>query len=291
MEKASVLNPANVGFMMRHSLTREKTVRSETSANLDVFVLSISQATTATFTDLYVQHAFLFFIQVGSKRVLCPIHGESIGQAGDVIVFPPESMVTLENRPVFGKEYRATGVCFPSRAIEAVFSNKHVGSESTGIQIVRDRAGESRQILDGIQATLNDSELPEPIKQHRLLEPLIWLKYCGIHLSPHGEEKPLSQVRRLIETDLSHPWRSNEVADRFAMSEATMRRWLAKSGQSFSKILLNTRLERGLCLLQTTDIPISEIAFSCGFKTPSHFSDSFKKRFRIKPSEIRKVED
>lgn len=262
----------------------------QASATSSVFVLSISQAITATFTDLYFQHTFLFFIQVGSKRVLCPINGELIGHAEDVMIFPPGAMVTMENRPVLGDDYRATGVCFPRHMIEAVFSNKKSRAESTGIQIVQASAGQSFQILNAIQATLDDTEIPEPIRQHRLLEPLIWLKYHGVYLSSH-EEEPLSKVRRLIETDLSHPWRSSEVADYFAISEATMRRWLTKSGQGFSKILQNTRLEHGLSLLQSTDIPISEIAFDCGFKTPSHFSDSFKKRFGIKPSEIRKVED
>ena len=256
----------------------------------DVSVLEISQATTATFTDLYFQHTFLFFIQVGSKRVLCPINGELIGQAEDVIIFPPGSMVTMENRPVLGKDYRATGVCFPRQMIKTVFSHPTPKSASAGIQIVSAASGQSCQILNTIQATLADTEMPEPIRHHRLLEPLIWLKSHNIHLSPHEEEKPLSKVRRLIETDLSHPWRSSEVADHFAISEATMRRWLTKSGQGFSKILQNTRLEHGLSLLQSTEIPISHIALDCGFKTPSHFSDSFKKRFGIKPSEIRKRE-
>lgn len=267
----------------------KKIDKLQASVTSSVSVLSISQATTATFTDLYFQHTFLFFIQVGSKKVLCPINGELIGHVEDVMIFPPGSMVTMENRPVLGDDYRATGVYFPRHMIETVFSNRKSKSESAGIQILQ--ASTSCQILNNIQATLNDTEIPEPIRQHRLLEPLIWLKYNDIHLSPHEEEKPLSKVRRLIETDLSHPWRSSEVANHFAISEATMRRWLTKSGQGFSKILQNTRLEHGLSLLQSTDIPISEIAFDCGFKTPSHFSDSFKKRFGIKPSEIRKVED
>ncbi len=269
----------------------KKDDEAQAGAIPDVSVLSISQATTATFTDLYFQHTFLFFIQVGSKRVLCPINGEIIGHAEDVMIFPPGSMVTMENRPVLGDDYRATGVCFPRHMIETVFSNEKLKSESTGIQILQGLIGQSFQILNTIQATLSDTEIPEPIRQHRLLEPLIWLKYNGIYLSPYEEEKPLSKVRRLIETDLSYPWRSNEVADHFAISEATMRRWLTKSGQGFSKILQNTRLEHGLSLLQSTDMPISEIAFNCGFKTPSYFSDSFKKRFGINPSEIRKAED
>lgn len=92
-------------------------------------------------------------------------------------------------------------------------------------------------------------------------------------------------------TDLSHPWRSPEIAAYFSISESTMRRWLSKSGQGFAKIFHNTRLEHGLTLLQTTNIPISAITLNYSFNTPSHFSDSFKKRFGIKPSEIRKVEE
>ncbi len=248
----------------------------------------ISQATTATFTDLYFKNTFLFFIQVGSKRVLCPVNGELTGQAGDVMVFPTGSMVTLENRPMLTERYRATGVCFPQAMISTVFAREAVPPAPTGIQVVRNRS--CRQILSMIRATLNDSELPEPIQQHRLLEPLIWLKYHGIYLTPYVEETPLSRVRQLIETDLSHPWRSHEVAEHFAMSEATLRRWLAKSGQGFAKILQNTRLEHGLSLLQSTDFPIADIALDCGFKTPSHFSESFKKRFGIQPSAIRQLE-
>lgn len=263
----------------------------DTNTAPDVSIFSISQATTATFTELYFQYTFLVFIQVGSKRVLCPINGELIGHAEDVMIFPPGSIVTLENRPVLNDDYQAIGVCFPHHMIEAVFPKKKTKAKPVGIQISQTSTDQSLHILNTIQATLKDKSLPAPIRWHRLLEPLIWLKYYGIQLSPHEDEKPLSKVRRLIETDLSHPWRSSEVADYFAISESTMRRWLAKSGQGFAKTLQNTRLEHGLNLLQSTDIPISEIAFNCGFKTPSHFSDSFRKRFGIKPSEIRKVGD
>ena len=275
----------------KHKTVDEKLDKSEVEKPVEVSILSISQATTATFTDLYFQHTFLFFIQVGSKRVICPINGELIGQKDDVMIFSPGSMVTLENRTVLNDHYRAIGVCFPKQMIKTVFSNEKSNIEPVGIQIVAGCGEQSLQVLNAIQATLNDAKLPKPIRQHRLLEPLIWLKYQGIHLSTDEEDKPLSKLRRLIETDLSHSWRSNEVAEYFAISESTMRRWLAKSGQSFSKILQNTRLEYGLSLLQSTDIPIAKIALNCGFKTSSHFSDSFRKRFGIKPSQIRKVED
>jgi transcriptional regulator GlxA family with amidase domain len=171
--------------------------------------------------------------------------------------------------------------------IDAVFADEPKAKNATDVQIVRSDRHNPNAILSLIQDNLANESLPEPIRQHRLIEPLIWLREQGIILPTTIEDEPISKVRRLIETDLSHPWMADEVAEHFAMSEATMRRWLSKTGQGFAKIMLHTRLERGLSLLQTTDDQISEIALDCGFKTPSHFSAAFRKRFEIKPKDIR----
>jgi AraC-like DNA-binding protein len=252
-----------------------------------VSIFSISQATTATFTDLYFRLTFLFFIQRGSKYVVTQSQSEMLGEEGDLMIFPPGAMVTMENRPVLNEMYRAFGVCFSHDLIEAVYGDLPNPKHATDVQIVRTENPDPNAILSLLQDTLADEDLPMSIRKHRLIEPLIWLREIGIHLPTSVQDQPISKVRRLVETDLSRPWMAADVADHFAMSEATMRRWLSKTGQSFAKILLHTRLERGLSLLQTTDAQISEIALECGFKTPSHFSDTFRKRFGIKPKDIR----
>lgn len=261
------------------------------NAQAKVSIYQITQATTATFTELYFRLTFLFFIQRGSKHVLCPTQGEIAGHEGDLIIFPPGSIVTMENRPVMNDDYRALGVCFSHDLVDAVFADLPKTNSALGVQVVRALDHNPSDILSLIQETLDNDSLPEPIKQHRLIEPLLWLRSKGFQLPTNVQDDPISQVRSLIETDLSHPWMAAEVAAHFAMSEATMRRWLSRTGQGFSKILLNTRLEHGLSLLQTTDAQVSDIALGCGFKTPSHFSDAFRKRFGIKPKDIRSAAD
>lgn len=256
-----------------------------------VSIFPITQATTATFTELYFRLTFFFFIQRGSKYVLCPTQGEVIGEEGDLMIFPPGSMVTMENRPVMEGDYRALGVCYTHDLINSVFSDLSHSDAAKGVQIVRASQHNPANILNLIQETLDNDALPDTIRDHRLLEPLLWLREQGFQLPTRVEDDPISRVRSLIETDLSRSWRAHDIADHFAMSEATMRRWLSKTGQGFAKILLHTRLEHGLSLLQTTNAPVSEIALACGFKTPSHFSDAFRKRFGIKPKEIRSNAD
>lgn len=271
---------------MQSSLS-DKNVQSSHQEMPSVSIFPISQATTATFTDLYFRLTFFFFIQRGSKRLLTPTQGEMIGEEGDLMIFPPGSMVTMENRPVLNDDYRAVGVCFSHDLVDSVYADQTTPTSALGVQILRSDTHHPADILSLIQDSVGNDSLPKAIRQHRLLEPLIWLREQGIYLPTQVQDQPISKVRSLIETDLSHPWRPKEVAEHFAMSEATLRRWLSKSGHGFAKILLHTRLEHGLTLLQTTDAQVSQVALDCGFKTPSHFSDAFRKRFGIKPKDIR----
>ncbi len=252
-----------------------------------VTVVPVTQATSATFVDLYFRRPFLIFIRQGSKHVTCPINGPVSGEAGDVMIFPPGAILSMENRPLLDAEYCAEGVSFSDDLLEQAFPAPSPNSTPQGIRTLKKEVEHPQKMLGRLKSTLDDESLPPEILSHRLLEPLIWLKHRGISLSMPQEETPTSRLRGLFETDLSADWRAVDAAKHFAMSEATLRRWLSKSGPGFSTVLMTTRLEHGLALLQTTTKPITDIAFDCGFKTPSHFSDAFKKRFGIPPKSIR----
>ncbi|KTQ85425.1 AraC family transcriptional regulator [Aureimonas ureilytica] len=257
-----------------------------------ITLLPVTQATRATFAGLYLERTLLVFIRTGSKRVECSISGELVGQAGDVMIFPPGSMVTMENRPLVNDSYRADAVSLSHELVGKVFSRHTVPPGPIGVQVLRGTTHQPSAVFDLIKGTLEDQGgLPDAIYRHRLLEPLVWLQQAGVRLTVGSEDHPLAKVRRLIQTDLSHSWRVLEVAAHFGMSEATFRRWLSRSGLGFSSILSNSRLEHGLGLLQTTLDPISQIALECGFKTPSHFSDAFRARFGITPRQIRSAAD
>jgi len=202
----------------------------------EVSILPITQATTATFADLYFRPTFLFFVQAGSKRVLSPPQDELIGEEGDLLIFPAGSMVTMENRPVMDRDYRAVGVSFSDDLIDTVFADQRPSASAGGIQIVRARPSRPVQIVPMIQDTVENRSLPEPIRRHRLLEPLVWLRHHGYQLGSQAEESPPNKVRGLIETDFTRSWRASDVADHLAMSEATSRRRLSTAGQGFAKI-------------------------------------------------------
>jgi hypothetical protein len=146
------------------------------------FLSQITQATRATFTDLYFQLTVFFFIQRGNKYVLSPRQGEILGGKGDLLIFPPGSMVTMENRPVMEGDYQALGVCYAHNLIDKVFSEMPPTTAANGVQIVRATEHNLPNILSLIQDTLDNNTLPDAIRDHRLLEPLLWLREQGFRL-------------------------------------------------------------------------------------------------------------
>jgi len=79
------------------------------------------------------------------------------------------------------------------------------------------------------------------------------------------------------------------ICEQLAMSESTLRRKLKLEGTTVQDIKDQVRLGLGLHLLQTTLFPIGIIAEKCGYQSQSRFTDRFKGRFGLTPSELRKT--
>ncbi|MEZ4780153.1 MAG: response regulator [Flavobacteriaceae bacterium] len=89
---------------------------------------------------------------------------------------------------------------------------------------------------------------------------------------------------KLQETDFNVDAFSHEIG----MSRMQLHRKLkATLGISASEFLRTERLKAARNLLQTSDLTISEVAYSVGFNDSNYFSKSFIKLFKISPSEFK----
>jgi AraC-like DNA-binding protein len=68
-----------------------------------------------------------------------------------------------------------------------------------------------------------------------------------------------------------------------------LRRKLKLEGTSVQDIKDQARLGLALHLLQTSSNSIGMIADKCGYQSQSRFTERFKKRFGLTPSELRKT--
>lgn len=59
------------------------------------------------------------------------------------------------------------------------------------------------------------------------------------------------------------------------------------TGMSLHQYILNARLEKAKDFLLNTELSVYEIADKCGFKSPYHFSNTFKMKNKLTPTEFR----
>lgn len=95
--------------------------------------------------------------------------------------------------------------------------------------------------------------------------------------------------REVVEKNIYSDLTIAELAFLAGMSVATFKRKFAATfRQSPARYLLEKKLERAAALLRIQSKAVSEIAYECGFSSPSSFTKAFKKHHGAPPSEFRK---
>ncbi len=99
----------------------------------------------------------------------------------------------------------------------------------------------------------------------------------------------LQNLDEIIEKNMGNElFDTNFLCREIALSRTQLYRKLkALTGYSTADYIRTARLNKARVLLETTDIPVGEIATKVGYKDFSHFTKSFSKKFGVKPSETR----
>lgn len=100
---------------------------------------------------------------------------------------------------------------------------------------------------------------------------------------------PLIRAQRFIESSYAADLTAQDIADACSVSVS----WLYKLFREAldttpGEYLMRCRLAAAKDLLTNTPLPLSEIAFRCGFNSQSYFSDCFRRSAGISPKDYRK---
>lgn len=89
-----------------------------------------------------------------------------------------------------------------------------------------------------------------------------------------------------IKSNLSHPLKASELAMQAGIGFRQLSRiFIQQCGESPHQYITRLRLDRARILIENTpSASVKEIAFECGFASPSHFTMAFKKNLGISPS-------
>ncbi|NJK91057.1 MAG: helix-turn-helix transcriptional regulator [Blastochloris sp.] len=149
----------------------------------------------------------------------------------------------------------------------------------------------------GAETALSRSEMTFPLYcdiQLRLLRWLQALHPCLLmegespKLPPRLDERVLQALRWIHKVPLDQSWSTPRLAQHFGLSPSQLdRRFLQALGRTPRECFEARRCEQAHGLLVRNAMTIKEIAYSLGFRQPSHFSAWFKARTQHSPRSLR----
>jgi AraC-like DNA-binding protein len=236
---------------------------------------------------VHMQQPALILVERGVKTVRTS-QGLSVrAHPGQALVLGGGQTVDFTNAVSEGDHYEARWLVFdPVLLDDPFYRGVAVGKAVPARAVMEvtdgltDAFGRAAQALkDGLSAA---------VARQRMLELMHWLLEAGVTLSAPPVAADIScKVRALIGARPQLDWSADRVAGELAVSQATLRRRLAAEGNSLTQLLVDTRMATALTLLQATTQPVSHIALSVGYESPSRFAVRFRQRFGFAPTAVR----
>jgi AraC-like DNA-binding protein len=94
-------------------------------------------------------------------------------------------------------------------------------------------------------------------------------------------------IRARVADQPEQPWTVANVANAFALSPRSLQRALHQQGNGFRRVVIEGRLDAAQALLTRTNVPISIIAYLCGFADAAHLANIARSLLGCTPSAIR----
>lgn len=247
----------------------------------------IMQASSGTFRQLYADQPALIVVRRGTKRI-SSVLGDHEAHAGHAVVLPAGRAWTVVNETAGPEGYQADAFAFAPQLVQD-YADPRATPLKDATTFTPDWAIE--EALRRLCRTLADPCATSPLLRHLFAEIVIRLEARGLNLLPSNPASLQDRVRALIGNDVSGDWSASRMTAAVGMSEASLRRKLAASGATLSEIITDVRMTRALALLQSTELPINQVALDVGYGSASKFAARFRERFGLSPREIRLQDD
>ncbi len=112
----------------------------------------------------------------------------------------------------------------------------------------------------------------------------------GFTTSPTSyEEQRIGRICQFIDENYHRRLRIGEVAKLIHMSEGALSRFFrSHMGKTFPAFLNDLRIGRACRLLAETELNVTEIGLSCGYRNISNFNRQFRRLKRSSPRQFRR---
>jgi len=153
------------------------------------------------------------------------------------------------------------------------------------------------KFVRGVFAKIADEErradrYSDEMRKSLLLELFVYLaRSFGSDPAFEKEASLADDITRYLLEHYAEDLNQKDVAQRFYLSRSYLSKiFKAKTGRGFNEYLTHIRIEQAKAMLKTTAMPVTEIAFACGFNDSNYFSKIFKKLEGVTPLNYRNSE-
>ena len=143
-------------------------------------------------------------------------------------------------------------------------------------------------------ASANEWSNPTPLSLLRIKQRL-YAVVCALYADLSAEQatpiehNPFDYIYHYLQKNYSKPIIIQELVDSLGSARSTVHKHFRdRIGFSPQQYLMQLRLDASCKLLASSQMPIEEIAVSCGLRDKSYFSRVFKKKYGITPGTFRK---
>lgn len=210
------------------------------------------------------------------NEILCP--------AGSFIFLSDSPSINMRNIPK-DKEYFALLIGFEYQDFDGVHLVKSDNKPFCLGEITVELEKSLQQFVEW--SSFSPKEM-WPLRRKEIIQLLCHLGHKDI-LSMVTTTKVATKLHAILGAEPAADISINEICNQLAMSESTLRRKLSTENTTIQEVKDQVRLGLGLHLLQTTTVSIALIAEQCGYLSQSRFSERFKGRFGLTPSQLRKT--
>jgi AraC-like DNA-binding protein len=248
---------------------------------------NVVQRSALRFSKVVVDSPALILVRHGTKSLRCGGQRWTL-EDGDAIAIAGGQSFDVSNRLSAAQLYEARWLVWDRPVIEQFALTQPAEQPLKGAQVLKQVGTEFVAALErAVAAVADPSTCPDEVARHRLAELLVWLSLAGVRFAPQRATTITSELRALFGAATAQAWTVPQVAERLAMSEATLRRRLNAEGTGFVELLADVRMSHAMTLLQSTDRPVAHIASAVGYESASRFAIRFRERFGFAPTAIR----
>ncbi|MDG0796378.1 AraC family transcriptional regulator [Pectobacterium punjabense] len=242
-------------------------------------------------TRFHFYEATLLLVLSGQLTILEQNKTTIVDTPSQLCLITPDASADLAKTPG-GRDsvFRSIFLTFSSTLLTHFYlryPDEHVPAQPpspfTIFRLDDDLTSTLQHLVEGITGnTLNESRL-----ELRLMDMLLVLSERGYRFGVPPQPGVSTQLRALISEEPERHWTAQSAGRLLAMSEATLRRRLSAEQTRFEVLLLETRMQHAMMLVQTTSWSMQRLAEACGYKSSARFSERFKTRFGCSPTKIR----